>query len=135
MRLEPISKDLALRPTNSPDPGAPFETVFWHCVKRLAPTDFELLDNAKLEKQLQANILPREENVTALRDQLDEKYFDAEDRGQLELSGRYFALARLMAALDFYSGSSSTADLADAVYEAIMSTPNPKETAQKIDIA
>jgi len=135
MRLETISKGLASHLLASSNPASVFEDVFWQCAKQLPQTDYRLLDNPDLERQLKENVLPKDGSFSSLKDQLDERYFDAEDQGQLELSGRYFALARLMAALDFYQRYRSTDDLGDAVYEAIMSTPDPSDTVQKINAA
>ncbi len=113
MRLGTISEDLAGRVSTSSNPETIFEVVFWQCARQLSAADFELLDNPALEQQLKENVLPKEGRFFSLRDELDEKYFDAEDQGQLELSGRYFALARLVSALDFYQEPRSTDDLGD----------------------
>lgn len=134
MRLDTISKNLSLRLSQSQDPASLFEDVFWRCAAQIDPKDFDLLDDPELAKQLASCMLPLEGNgFTSLSDRLDEKYFNAEDENDLEISGRYFALARLMASLGFYYRSQSTEDLGDAIYEAIMSTPNPNETVTYFD--
>lgn len=54
-------------------------------------------------------------------DELDDRYFDADEKGDLNESARFFRAARLVSACLFLMKAASNSDLSEAAYEALSS--------------
>ncbi len=125
MRLENISKDLVQNLSSSINAEVVVENLFWKCVQQIDNNCFDLIGSNDIAKQIRARIIPTSDNLINLVEQLDKKYFEAEDNGLLDLSSKYFSLARLMTSLDYLKRSDNPKNLYESAYEALMSVPNP----------
>jgi hypothetical protein len=125
MRLSTLNKQLSDMFMSSTDAKALFEKVFWRSygtfdaeMKRELEADEKLLALAKHQ-------IPCSEDLTALSESYDERYFDLEEEGDLDASGRYFQKARITASMAQASKAHSNLDYAEAAYEALMACDDP----------
>jgi hypothetical protein len=70
--------------------------------------------------------LPQGFDFSFLSLEMDEEYFQAQDAGRGEESAAYFALSRLMSSLAFAEAATEAEAFSDAIYEAIMTLPDPE---------
>lgn len=123
MRLATIDEGLAesfLKATEFSQAQGLFEDVFWASLKKINPEVLSLLGDDDLKMMLLNKKLSGHFEFKNISEGLDEKYFDAEDKGNLELSQNYFSLARLISALEIASRAASRLDFSEAAYEAKM---------------
>ncbi|MCO6180916.1 hypothetical protein [Ciceribacter sp. RN22] len=126
MRLETINPTLARRFLAFEDIGdarRTFESIFNACVRQTDESVFAYMDDLLLEESLKTGLMPECFDFDHYIGELDRHYSVAEGEGRSKDAVAYFVLARLMSALFFASSAKSPRDYAEAVYEAVMSSP------------
>lgn len=103
-----------------------FEDVFRACVRQMDAELFAYLGDVLIEESLKMGRMPERFEFEQNIDWLDNRFSMAEREGRNEEAAAYFSLARLMSALFFARRAKVPADYAEAVYEAIMSLPEPQ---------
>jgi len=137
MRLKTINKALATRfdeLDNLVEAQRIFEAVLHACIKASDANLFVRLKRPDIENVLMSGGIPEGHDYRQISDEMDEKYFDAEDEGRTDDAFYYFTLARLMSALSFAAEATKVSDFSEATYEAMMSLPDPQTTADEIGV-
>lgn len=132
MRLSTLNQTLADAFANTPNADALFQRVFW---KTYESFDMKMKQELEAEAELAClaeRQIPSSDKLATKSESFDEHYFDLEDKGHLEASGRYFQKARITAAMAQASRSSSNLDFAEAAYEALMATDDPHSVSVQI---
>ncbi len=125
MRLETLSKELVQYMSSSANPQKIVENLFWKCIDQIDNDIFDLIGDDDITTQIKKHIIPTSNNFITLVEDLDQKYFEAEDNKLIDLSFQYFRLARLMASLDYLQKPDDSSNLYEAAYEALMSIQDP----------
>lgn len=129
MRIITVSKQLDLKFRETDNIGEAeklFKKVFFECVQKLDKDSDGLLGDCDLIADLRLGRISDHTDFLQICNKMDDKYFNAEERGQSELSQQYFSLARLMAALSIAKHAKNISDFSEASYEAIMSLKDPQ---------
>jgi len=125
MRLSNLNEQLADAFSNAPDARTLFEQVFWRSYDTFEPKVKEELEANAMLSCLRQHKIPSSDDLAAMSESFDTRYFDLEDEGDFEASGNYFQKARITAAMAQASIANSSLDFAESAYEALMACNDP----------
>jgi hypothetical protein len=135
MRLTSLNKNLSNifeESSNIHKSELAFKSIFQECMLEFEKKNFNIIDNKNHYEDLINGREPEGIDLKSMVEEMDAKYFDAEDEGNFEQAGAYFALARLMSAISLSNKPRNSSDYAEAAYEVLMSLPNPQAASERI---
>ncbi len=135
MRLSTIDSKLStifLNVSNLSEAKELYEIVFWHCYTVLNKNIRQELEEEAAFSCLKYQKLPLSDFLDKLCETFDKRYFELEEKGEIEASDKYFKKARIAASVAQANRAENNKDYAEAAYEALMTSSDPKAQAASI---